>query len=71
MVWRDLGVSRIITEEISPVKESMMALGPDTVTGCLVREKSRRIVAMAVAGTRNLLDTNRSLSLIHQGNLFL
>jgi hypothetical protein len=27
----------------------MMALGPNTVTGCLVSEKSRRIVAMAVA----------------------
>lgn len=54
MVWRDSGVSRIITDEVSPAKDSTMALGPDTDTLGPVREKtSKRITTIAAAGTRN------------------
>ena len=63
IVWRDLGVSKIMTDEMSPVKEFTMALGPDitmalgsdTGSGGPVSEKTRRtIAAMAAAGMRSL-----------------
>jgi hypothetical protein len=51
MVWRVFGISVIITDEISPVKEFIIALGLYTQAGCVTTEKkSPSCIAMAVAG---------------------
>jgi hypothetical protein len=41
MVWGDFGISIIMTEETSPVKEFMMALGAFTGAGDCMSEKKR------------------------------
>jgi len=70
IVWRDFGVSIIITDETSPEKASIMALGPDIVVGDRVMAKKRISAASAVAGIRILMDENRFARRSHHGFSF-
>ena len=70
IVWCDFGVSIIITDETSPEKASIMALGPDIVVGDLVMAKKRISAASAVAGIRILMDENRFAIRFHHGFSF-
>jgi len=70
IVWRDFGVSIIITDETSPEKASIMALGPDIVVGDLVMAKKRISAVSAVAGIRSLLEKNSLAIRSHHGFSF-
>ena len=70
IVWRDFGVSIIITDETSPENASTMALGSDIVVGDLGMAKKRTSAARAVAGIRILMDENRFARRYHHGFSF-
>ena len=67
IVWREFGASIIITDETSPEKASIMALGPDIVVGDLVMAKKRIIPARAVAGIRSLPEKTSLVIRSHHG----
>ena len=60
-----------MTEETSPVKEFIMALGGASEEGTLMVEKRRNTIpATAAAGTRNLMDFTKSIIPAQNGALF-